>query len=62
MLVCPHDDEVDVALVSDAHNRVRRGPSSDFRFPGTREGGWHEVAELGQGFRVVVTEHRHGLE
>ena len=62
MLVGPHDNEVDVAFVSDVYNRFRRGPSSDFRSPVSIEGGWHEVVELGQRFRIVVTEHHQRLE
>jgi hypothetical protein len=62
MLVGPHDNEVDVALVRDAYKRFRRGPSRDFRSPVAIGGGWHEVVELGQGFRIVVTEHHQRLE
>jgi hypothetical protein len=62
MLVCPYDDEIGVALVGDAHKRFRRGPNGDFRFPDTMEGGWHEIAELAQGFYIVVMEHYHRLE
>lgn len=59
--VGPHDNEVGAALLGDAHNRFRRGPGSDFRFPGTLEGVRHEIAELGQGFLVVVMAHHHWL-
>ena len=43
---CAHDNEVNIVLLSDAHNRFRWLPASDFHFPGTLEGLWHEVVEL----------------
>src|SRR2546426_227898 len=53
-LVCPHDDEIGVALMGDAHNSVCRRPDRDFYLPGPIEGVGHEVAELGQSFLIVV--------
>src|SRR5262249_23085166 len=46
-LACPHDDEIGVALMGDAHNSVCRRPDRDFCFPVPIEGIGHEVAELG---------------
>ena len=60
-LVCPHDDEIDVALLGDAHNSVRRRPDRDFCLPVSIEGIGHEVAELGQRFLIVVIEYDHRL-
>jgi len=59
--VCPHDDEIGVALLGDAHNSVRRRPDCDFYFPGPIEGVGHEVAELGQSFLIVVIEYHRRL-
>jgi len=56
-LAYPHDDEISVALTSDAHNSVRRRPDRDFYFPVPIEGDGHEVAELGQSFLIVVIEY-----
>src|SRR5262249_30076295 len=60
-LICSHDNEISVALMGDAHNSVRRVPGSDFHFPGPMEGIRHEVAELGQGFLIVVIEYHRRL-
>ena len=59
--LCPHDNKVGGALLGNAHNRFCRGPGSDVRFPGTLEGVRHEIAELGQGFLVMVMEYYRGL-
>jgi hypothetical protein len=55
--VGPHDNEVSTALVGNAHNRLRWGSGSDVRIPGTLKGGRYEVAQLRQGFLVMVMEH-----
>src|SRR5215475_3356318 len=56
-LVCPHDDEISVVLMSNAHNGIRRRPDRDFYFPVPIEGVGHEVAELSQSFLIVVIEY-----
>src|SRR6266498_2651528 len=54
-----HDDEINVALLSDAYNRVCRVSGSDFDFPCPVERIRHEVTELRQRCLVGITAH-HG--
>ena len=55
--VGPHDNEVSAALLGNAHNRFRRRPGSDVRFPIALKGVRYEIAELGQSCLVVVMEY-----